>query len=135
MTVTVGSQPLLVTSLGRIAAPGNVNAHTVKLVTAATGIDVPGGSASVSTAGATTGTFVYTALPSAVTLNANTTYYVLSQETSGGDQWYDYNTFAQCTPDGVLGPAVYSIGSYYVMPRAAGYMFAPVDFKYTTTPK
>jgi hypothetical protein len=132
MSVKVGAQPLMVSSLGRIVAPGNTGTHTVKIVTAATGADLPGGSASVSTASGTTGTFNYGSLASPVTLGANTTYYILSQETLGGDQWYDSNTTAQITSDATLAGAVWGTGSpYALVAGTAGQMYVPVNFEYT----
>ena len=86
---TVGSTPVTVYAVGRIVAPGNTGTHTVKLVNA-NGTDVPGGSASVATSGGTAGQYKFANLASGVTLLANTTYYLVSQETAGGDQWYDY---------------------------------------------
>ena len=59
---------------------------------AATNVDVLGGSVSINTAGGTTGQFAYANLPTPVTLNANTAYIILSQETSISDQWYDNNS-------------------------------------------
>src|SRR6202142_4719735 len=84
MSVTVASSPITVTSLGRIFAPGNTGTHLLKIVNARTGADVPGGSASVNMAGGTVGAFVYGALATAVTLNANSSYYILSREPFGG---------------------------------------------------
>jgi len=37
MKVTVGSKPLVVSSVGRIVAPGNTGTHTMKIIDAATG--------------------------------------------------------------------------------------------------
>jgi hypothetical protein len=71
---------------------GNSQSHLVKLVDAATKADVPGGSATVNTAGAQAGTFAYAALAPPVTLMANHSYYLLSQEFAGGDLHYDYTT-------------------------------------------
>jgi hypothetical protein len=42
----------------------------------------------------------HTPLASSVTLAANTSYYLLSQETAGGDQWYDFATPAAGTATG-----------------------------------
>src|SRR4029077_11052517 len=95
--ITVGSADLTVTDLGRIVVAGNSGTHTVKLVDAATGLDVSGGSVSVSMAGGTPGQFQYATLSSPVTLLANHSYYLVSQEISGGDTWYEYNTTASTT--------------------------------------
>ncbi len=89
MRFTVGSSGLNVSALGRLFIPGNSGTHTLKLVQANNGADVPGASVSVSMAGGVSGQFKYVSLASPVTLQANTAYYVVSQEASGGDQWYD----------------------------------------------
>ena len=88
MQFTTGAGGMTVHSLGRIFVSGNSGTHTVKLVLASNGTDVPGATVSVSTAGGTSGEFVYANLPSPVTLQTNTAYYLVSEETSGGDQWY-----------------------------------------------
>jgi len=100
MKFTVGSNNILASQLGRWVTPGNSGTHAVKLVNAATGLDVPGASTSVTLAGATSGQFQYSTLASPVGLSASTSYYLLSQETSGGDQWYDYNIPAGGTATG-----------------------------------
>ena len=88
MKFTVGASNLTVSALGRIFITGNSGTHIVKLVQAANGADVPGGSVSVSMVGGVAGQFKYIALGSPVTLQANTAYYLVTQEVNGGDQWY-----------------------------------------------
>ena len=90
--ITIGAGDIVVTQLGRWVVPGNTGSHTVKLVHAATGTDVA--SATVTTLGAPVGQFQYTPLTSAVTLAAHTSYYLVSQETAGGDYWYDFHQAA-----------------------------------------
>ena len=81
------------------------------------------------------GQFVYANLLSPIVLNANTTYYVLSQETSGGDQWYDFNTTATTGWVASLNGAVWGGGAPYAfVAGTAGRMYVPVDFKYTAVP-
>ena len=128
MKVTVGSTALVVSSLGRIVAPGNSAAHTVKIVDAVTGNDL--GTVSVATSGGTVGTFAYTNLSAPVSLNANASYYILSQETQGGDQWYDNLTTAQTTADGALVASVYGGSSPFTPLPMAGRLYVPVNFKY-----
>ena len=89
MHVTIGASPVSVVSLGRIYVPGNATTHTLKMVNANTGLDVPGGTVSVNMAAGVAGSFVYGIFPNSVRLNAGGSYYILSQETMGGDQWYD----------------------------------------------
>jgi len=87
MQLTVGSTPMIVNALGRFVIPGNSQTHTLKLVNASTGIDIPGGSVSVATSGAPTNTYLYAALSSPITLAAGGVYYFVSSETIGGDLW------------------------------------------------
>ena len=53
MKVVVGAAPVTVTALGRMMLSGNTGTHTVKLVRASDGMDVPGGSVSIAMAGGT----------------------------------------------------------------------------------
>ncbi len=134
MSITVSGSPLSITALGRMFAPGNSGTHTLKIVDATTGADVAGGSASITMTGSA-GQFVYASLLSPIVLNANTTYYLLSQETNGGDQWYDYNTTATTASVASLNGAVWGgVAPYVFMPGSVGRMYVPVDFKYTAVP-
>ncbi len=83
MRITVGNTPITISALGRIVAPTSSQTHTLKLVLASNGTDVSGGSTTVNPSGGTLGGFVYGNLASPLTLTANTSYYVLSQETIG----------------------------------------------------
>ena len=67
------------------------------------GTDIAGASVSINLAGGAQGTFVYRGLPTPVTLAANTTYFILSQETAGGDLWYDFEATTAVTT-GPTGP-------------------------------
>jgi len=131
MSVTIGGTPLTVEQLGRMFAPGNAFPHTVKIVDGATGADVSGGSVTISMSGGTPGSFVYGALAAPVTLASGATYYILSQETSGGDKWYDYNTTAATNWEATLTASVYGSGAPYVaINGSAGHLYVPVDFEY-----
>jgi len=116
--------------LGRIMVPGNNGTHFVKIVDGITGLDVPGGSATVNIARGTPGSFIYGALASPITLDANRMYYFLSQETQGGDQWYDYNTTVQTSNIARESVAAYSWGVLYVTTGLPGQTYGPVDFQY-----
>lgn len=87
MTFRVGSSPVLVSQLGRWVVAGNTGSHALRLLDASGAILA---TATVNTLGAPSGQFVYAALSPCVSLSANATYSVLSQETAGGDQWYDF---------------------------------------------
>jgi len=99
----VGSAPITVTELGRWVVSGNSGNHTVQLFNS-NGTPVSGASVTVNTAGQTAGQFAYSPLNTPLTLAPNTTYAVMSQEVSGGDQWYDYGN-TQITLNGVASGA------------------------------
>jgi len=133
MSISVGNSPIAVAALGRMFATSNASSHIVKIVTT-NGQNVSGASVSVSMSGGTVGNFVYANLPAPVTLNANTTYYVVSQETQGGDLWYDNNTTIQTTNVASETTSVYSNdGSTYIFSGGTDQSYVPVDFRYTVS--
>jgi hypothetical protein len=69
---TTGAKALSVGQLGRWVVAGNTGAHALKLVDAATGLDVSGASATVNTSGAAAGQYLYATLANPVTLLAIT---------------------------------------------------------------
>jgi len=82
---TVGASAVAVYELGRWVAAGNSQTHTVYLVdTNKNNV----ASVEVNTSGAASGQYVYGHLPFPVMLSANTTYYLISTENSGGDTFY-----------------------------------------------
>jgi len=110
---TVGGSPVTISQLGRWVVPGNSQTHTVKLVNAA-GVDVAGGAVSLNLSGAPQGIYSYAPLTAPIILAANTSYYLLTQEFAGGDQWYDYGAVSANGAAVVNGAAYQSNGSYYV---------------------
>lgn len=86
MEFTTGAAPMRVTQLGRWVVSGNTGTHAVRLVEADTGSLL--GSVSIATAGAPAGQVKYTALSAPVLLSPQSRYYLLSQETAGGDMWF-----------------------------------------------
>ena len=136
MSISVNASPLTITALGRMFAPGNSLSHAVKIVNAATGADVSGGSVSIAMSGGTAGSFLYGSLSAPLVLNANTTYYVLTQETLGGDQWYDFsNTSATTNWVAALNGGVYGTAApYTTTANSAGHMYGPVDLVYSVPP-
>jgi hypothetical protein len=131
MSIEVGSSPITVTGVGRMFAPGDSGTHVVKIVNAATGLDVVSGSTTISMTGGTSGAFTYGALAGTVTLAANGTYYILSQETSGGDAWYDLNTAVITTSAASVTGCIYSLdGVTYTYDGSPGYSYGPVSFIY-----
>jgi len=141
MEIIVGASPIIVTQLGRIvAAPSNSGVHEVKIVQPATtpvpgqpvaGMDVK--SASVATAGQPVGKFAWAALPQPYTLQPNTTYFIVSAETTGGDLWYE----EQPVPTTTVAALQFSIFTLPMGPDAgkyqrlsAGSCYVPVSFRY-----
>ncbi len=131
MVVQTGSAPVNVNALGRAFAPGNVQTHTVQIIDAASGAGVPGAFVSVSMAGGTDGVFRYAPLASAVTLNANSRYYLVSQETAGGDQFYNHDTTVTTTGVASVPASVRGDGVTFVEDSAGAVAYGPVDFQYT----
>ncbi|MDO8591045.1 MAG: IPT/TIG domain-containing protein, partial [bacterium] len=134
----VGSTSLSVSQLGRYVVKGSIGSHTVKLVAisgVSSGTDVPGGSVIVKTYGAKAETYAYTSLVFPVTLQANTTYMLVSQEIIGGDQWYDYlHNVITLTNDATPINAVWALNNThtynftYTWPQTYG----PVNLRYST---
>lgn len=122
---TVGAADLYVSKLGRWKIAGNSQAHTVKLVAAGTGIDVPGGSVSIS--GGTAGSYVFAALASPLILLAGEAYYLVSSETNGGDQWEDRHAVGTAT-DVTVNNSVYYDTDYNV--DSAGQSYGGVNLQY-----
>jgi hypothetical protein len=131
MSFTVGPNPLTVSYLARLEAAGNSGSHIVKLVNASTGVDVPGGSVTISAAGGTPGLFVYGALASPVVLSANTAYYLASQEAVGQDTWYDLDTTVLTTTGGSVTQAAYYYNTAWHTVSGAGHAYGPSNFAYT----
>lgn len=132
MKITTGSSPVVVRELGRWVLSGNTATHLVKIVDAVTSLDVPGASATVDAAGAAVG-FAYAPLAVPVTLAANTAYYVVSQEVSGGDQWYEgNNTLTYVMSVATVNQSVYSSnGTTYTTAYSANNSYIPVTFRYS----
>jgi RHS repeat-associated protein len=130
----VGNTPLTVSGLGRWVVAGNASSHGVALFTAA-GNQISGGSVTVSTAGVPSGQFAYATLATPVTLAANTGYCLMTQETSGGDQWYDYNgTSITLNGDASGSLSVYAYNTVppvYVAPSSSGESYGPVNLQYS----
>jgi hypothetical protein len=129
MAVTVGVNPVTVVTLGRIVAPGNSQIHTLKIVDAASGSDVPGAFVSVSLAGKTPGTFEFGVLNPPVTLQAGASYYILSQEIQGTDQFYNHTGSVMTTDVAVLTSAARG-GPPYVTDSSVNKPYGFVNFQY-----
>lgn len=108
---TVGASNITVTHLGRWVISGNAATHDVTLYDGVTVATDAIGSVTVDTAGQPVDAFVYEPLGSPITLTASGTYYLLSLELNGGDQWYNYSgTYPTTTADAMLAAACYAFG-------------------------
>jgi phosphodiesterase/alkaline phosphatase D-like protein len=121
-----------VTSVGRACLPGNSQTHIVKFVDASTGLDVVGGSAPVNMAGCTASQFVYADIP-LLLLQPNKTYYLVSQETNGGDTWYD-QSLVKTTTDATVTGAVFSNGTGWATQPGLNNSYVPPNFLYSQLP-
>ncbi|OPZ86471.1 MAG: putative major pilin subunit [bacterium ADurb.Bin429] len=91
---TVGASPLTVTALGRLFITGNAGTHTLGIVKTSDSSVVTSVSITAGGAGAVNNQHQWVTLPAPVTLAASTGYTMLTQETSGGDQWFEVSAIS-----------------------------------------
>jgi hypothetical protein len=129
MAVKVGNSAITVTSVGRMVAPGNSQTHSLKIVNASNSTDMV--STTLNLQGLSSGSYAYATLASPVTLSANSTYYILSQEVWGSDQWYDNDTTVTTTQAGTVTSAVYCTTTLpYIITSTSNHEYVPVNFTY-----
>jgi hypothetical protein len=134
MGIRVAASGLVVKSLGRWFIPGNADVHAMKIVDAATKTDVPGGSVTIPlpTSGLTVERFVYASLPAGLALTPGADYYVISQESNGGDQFYDSAAMTVTTT--AKASRIYAVNgdgvSTYNASPVQGTSYGPVDLQY-----
>lgn len=131
MQFTVGAASITVNDLCRYFTSGNSQTHTLTLAStsgatlASVSVDMGAGSADANG-------FKCATLSSGVSLAANTSYYLVSSETTGGDQWRDYTTaLTPASGAGSIPSAVYRYGGSYTTYGGNGNSYGPVDFYYT----
>ena len=125
---TVGQKDIKVSKLGRFIVSGNNQIHVLKIIKATDKSTVA--QVSLNTQSQTAGQFAYQALDNPAILNANHTYYIVSQETDGGDKWYDFdNTLLSGNALALVNNAVYWTGSSYATTGIVGSSYGPLDFK------
>ena len=129
MAITIGPNPITVQRLGRIVAPGNNQIHTMKIVDAATGADIPGAFGSVNLAGGTPGQFAYGVMNTPATLQPGASYFILCQEIQGTDQFYNHTGSVTTTDVAVLTSAARG-GPPYVTDSTTNKPYGVVDFQY-----
>lgn len=136
--ITVGSNPITVHAIGRYYFAGdgthaaNSGSHQLSIISAATGLALTGSAITLNTSVplASTDGYKYAVYSSPITLSANTTYYIVSDETASGDYWYDADTTATTTPDVTANSAVFKNGSSWTV-FSSGHTYGPVNILYT----
>lgn len=133
MKITVGNSPLTVTALGRADLGGSLGVHRMRIVEAATESDLLDDPVRlVMTQAAGNGDFKYVQLPAPVVLQANTSYYILSEEKVGEDLWYDSDLKVKSTPAATVDIGIWS--NTFRTGVAAGNSFVGVDLLYEAEP-
>lgn len=129
MGFTVAGKNLQVVRLGRAFVPGNSGIHKVRIIDAATKQEIA--SADVNVAGGVSGQFAYADVTPSIILNAGANYYVLSDESSTGDQFFDADTSVTTTAAASREFAVYGdfAGNYTEAP-VNNHAYGPLDFVY-----
>ena len=137
MQIVVGANPITVTALGRmLVTNSNHLSHTLKLVNASDGSEVLGGSVSLVMNGSagTVGQYQYMALNSPVVLAAGATYYLVSQESTGGDYWDYDDTTVTTTSVASETASIWSYGDgVWHTHLGSGHSYIPVNFKYLSS--
>jgi hypothetical protein len=130
MEILVGPADFTIGTLGRAYGLGVVGQHEIKLIDAGDGTEL--GHAFVDMSTPPEGDFIYGPMkPASVTVHAGKSYYILSEELTGGDQFYDQDTTVQTRPEAEVIEAIYSDApGLYVPVGAAGHTYGPVSFQY-----
>ncbi|UJF34298.1 carbohydrate binding domain-containing protein [Paenibacillus hexagrammi] len=133
MKFTVGSSPMTVTALGRLHFPGSVEPHQLRIVDAATNLEVPGTLVTIQMSKAPLlGDFKYVQLPAPVQLQANKTYYLMSMEANGGDVWYDGDLVVSNGSAATINKGVW--GTSYKEDYVTGNSFVGLNILYEGSP-
>ncbi len=128
--MSVGTQPITLTSLGRHCSAGNSLTHEVRVIRSSDNSVVA--STNVAMSGCTAGTTQYASLANPVTLSANTSYRVVSYEV-GGDLFHDWTGLSlTTTAAATVLHGVYTTDGGQTWGSAGGSnnSYVPVDFQY-----
>ncbi|MFO0888062.1 MAG: fibronectin type III domain-containing protein [Isosphaeraceae bacterium] len=137
---TVGSSNVAVYQLGRWVASGNSRTHVLHLIRESDKAEL--GKVTVDTRTGTAGSFVYGTFPYPVELAANTTYYLLSEETNAQDAFYGQDTTITPNSSGAITVSKAMSATYnsqsttsawtYTSGTSGARSFGPVDLKFAT---
>ena len=126
----VTTQQLTVHRLGRFFVDNKLT-MTIKLVTAATRTDVPGGTCSVVFDDVENDGFAYGSLPAPIMLAANTEYYLLCQAIPGERYFDAINSTVSATSAVSRVFPVYADAADTYISNLDGHIYGPVNLKYT----
>lgn len=133
MEILVDASSLVVSKVGRVFATNNVQQHAIKIIDKGANLDLT--TAILDTIGGTDGEFQYVDLASPVTLLQGSSYYVVSDQMGGGDQFYLDDSTVQHTTAAKVVSAVSGDGaSPYVSSASEDHCFGPLDFYYEIVP-
>ncbi|HVF39199.1 MAG TPA: hypothetical protein VM939_04810 [Gemmatimonadaceae bacterium] len=133
MQIEVGASPIKIRQLGRSFITGNNQIHVMKIVDAAFA-DVGAPVAVQTTIGA--GEWRYALVPDMppLILNAGQRYYIVSQETSPGDVFWNHNTQVAPTTaagtDATIIGAARNMGATFLVDANGSVAYGLVNFKY-----
>jgi hypothetical protein len=133
MEILVGANSLNIQEVGRVRAPGNVQQHAIKIVDKTSLTDLT--TVILDTVGGMDGKMQTAPVPNPVTLNKNSSYYIISKEIAGGDLFYQDDSTVQTTGVATVVNAIKGdqIGPY-ITSGGPNHSFGPVTFKYTVLP-
>ncbi|MBR6427837.1 MAG: hypothetical protein IKS28_08450 [Clostridia bacterium] len=126
----VGSSDVTVHAIGRMWYDGNCESHVLRIVRASDKKIV----AEETLKSGTDGSFSYVELSEPVTLSANTTYYLLSDEDTFGDSFGDGTCGLYCTGDLAINGYVLDEGGIYTEKIAPTCGYLAIDLKYSSSP-
>ncbi|BBH19150.1 hypothetical protein Back11_04950 [Paenibacillus baekrokdamisoli] len=132
MRFTTGSSAMTIYGLGRQFVTGNLNTHTVALYKDSDKSQVALCSVSTSTGTADALGYKYCKLASAVTLSANSSYFIVTAEDSSGDQWYNDDTTISPSAGTIQTSGVYGGGNWFNS-TAGNRNYGPVNLLYVPT--
>ena len=101
----------------------------MKFVDVTTGLDVPGGSALVNMVGCTPGQFSWSALPSPISLAPGGTYYLVSEESIGGDLWYEKGPVTTQSFASIISAVYQQDNGLWHRIAPPNYAYVPPNFK------
>lgn len=134
MKITVGGSNITVKELGRYFVSGNSGSHTIKIVRVSDHADLGSVSLNMATGTADALGYKYATLATPVTLSANTAYYIVAMETSGGDQWYGINPTGlptlTTTGAATVDCGIYLFSGAWYPCGSADRCYVPLNFKY-----